>query len=122
MLKSILITALVLFLSASNAPAQSEADAAACAGDIKTQCAGTEPGDGRIRACLKEHLKDLSEPCQARLGKIGASAKACVEDVKRACAGVRPGGGRIGACMKSALANLSDTCKDAVTRVVARRK
>lgn len=121
MLKGILIIA-ALSLAASNATAQSRADAGACAGDIKTQCAGVKPGDGRIRACLKEHLKDLSEPCQARLGKIGATAKACVADVKRECAGVRPGRGRIAACMKSALANLSDTCKDGLTRVVAGRK
>src|SRR5450759_2785613 len=31
-----------------------------CVGDIKTQCAGIQPGEGRIKACIKSHLTDLS--------------------------------------------------------------
>ena len=32
--------------------------------DAKALCAGVQPGGGKIRDCLKTHLKDLSEGCQ----------------------------------------------------------
>ena len=67
----------------------------ACGADVKAQCAGVQPGKGRIRACVKEHFKDLSEPCQTVLLKAAAVAKACAADIKQNCAGTRPGGGRI---------------------------
>src|SRR5262245_36304390 len=38
-----------------------------CAADISARCHGVEGGQGGLRACVKEHLKDLSEPCRARL-------------------------------------------------------
>ena len=37
----------------------------ACLKDAKALCAGVQPGGGKIRDCLKTHLKDLSEGCQA---------------------------------------------------------
>jgi hypothetical protein len=37
-----------------------------CASDIKTLCAGIQPGEGRIKACIKSHLIDLS-PTAVRL-------------------------------------------------------
>ena len=36
----------------------------ACLKDAKALCAGVQPGGGKIRDCLKTHLKDLSEGCQ----------------------------------------------------------
>ena len=32
--------------------------------EAKALCAGVQPGGGKIRDCLKTHLKDLSEGCQ----------------------------------------------------------
>jgi hypothetical protein len=83
--------------------------------DVKAQCAGVNPGEGRIRACLQTYLKDLSEPCQ-KLALKAATAKACAADVKQNCAGTKPGRGRIQACMKDHLADVSEPCKEALAR------
>lgn len=119
MLKKALAIATVLLLTTPGAMAQQRAAAKACAADIKEKCAGVQPGGGRIKACVQEHFKDLSEPCQAMLVKAVAIGKACIADVKQNCPGVKPGGGRIEACMKSHLADVSQGCKDAVSQAVA---
>ena len=93
----------------------------ACGADVKAQCAGVQPGKGRIRACVKEHFKDLSEPCQTVLLKASALGKACAADIKQNCAGTRPGGGRIRACMKEHLAEFSEPCKEVLARATAGR-
>jgi len=121
MVKKIIIVVAVLTL-ASGASAQDRPARGACAADIKTHCAGVERGQGRIAACVKEHIKDLSAPCQARVAALAAGSKACVADVKERCADVRPGRGRIRECLKSALADLSDACKDSISKAVARRR
>jgi chemotaxis protein MotB len=35
----------------------------ACAGDVERLCPGVPPGQGRIKACMKEHFSQLSAPC-----------------------------------------------------------
>jgi hypothetical protein len=35
----------------------------ACAGDVEKLCAGVMPGDGRIKACMKQHFAELSPGC-----------------------------------------------------------
>ena len=87
--------------------------AKACVSDVKTQCAGVNPGGGRIRECIKTHVKDLSEPCQTFLLKA-VTVKACASDVKQNCAGTKPGGGRIQACMKDHFIEYSEPCKQAI--------
>ena len=37
--------------------------ARACAGDIDRLCPGVPPGEGRIKACMKAHIMELSAPC-----------------------------------------------------------
>ena len=118
MLKNILAIGGVMFLSATSSMAQ-QTVAKQCAGDIKSLCAGVQPGEGRIRACIKSHVSDLSAPCQAVLVKAAAIGKVCGADVKKNCADVKPGGGRIEACMKSHLADVSEPCKDAMTQAAA---
>jgi hypothetical protein len=118
MLKTFFTVSVVTLLSATSGVAQSAA-MKACAGDVKSLCAGTQPGDGRVKACIKSHFSDVSAPCQAVLLKAAAISKACGADVKTACAGVKPGGGRIEACMKSHLSEISDPCKDAVSQTTA---
>jgi hypothetical protein len=57
----------ILLLSASAAMAQSAAAKAvlgACKPDIAHFCGQVPPGQGRIKACMKEHLPELSEPCK----------------------------------------------------------
>jgi len=115
------IFALSLLLLPCSALAQQKGVAKACASDIKEQCAGVQPGEGRIRACIKDHFKDLSEPCQAVVLKAAAIGKACKGDIKQDCGDVKPGGGRIEACMKDHLSDVSDACKDALSQAAAGR-
>jgi hypothetical protein len=119
MVNRILMIAGVVLISASSAMAQQKAVAKACAADIKTLCAGVQPGEGRIRACVNDHFKDLSEPCQAVLTKAAAIGKACKADVKQNCGDVKPGGGRIEACVKAHIGDLSQGCKDALSQAAA---
>jgi len=61
--------AAILLLSASGAMAQKVSPAAravlgACKPDIAHFCSQVPPGLGRIKACMKEHLPELSEPCK----------------------------------------------------------
>ena len=45
----------------------------ACAGDVERLCAGIVPGGGRIKACVKENLTQLSPQCfDAIVGAIAA--------------------------------------------------
>ena len=90
----------------------------ACLKDAKAQCPGVVPGGGKIRDCLKTHIKDLSDDCKEVLVKA-VNVKACADDVKQNCAGIEPGGGKIEACMKTHLADLSDACKVAIANATA---
>jgi hypothetical protein len=45
----------------------------ACGQDIQTFCSGVQPGQGRIAACLKPHMRDLSPDCKGEL--VAARAK-----------------------------------------------
>jgi hypothetical protein len=57
----------VFLFSAPSATAQSAAAKAvlgACKPDIARFCSQVPPGQGRIKACMKEHLPELSEPCK----------------------------------------------------------
>jgi hypothetical protein len=66
--KKILVAAgTILLLSAPSAMAQTAAAKAvlgACKPDIARFCSQVPPGQGRIKACMKEHLPELSEPCK----------------------------------------------------------
>ena len=93
-----------------------------CASDIKTLCAGIQPGEGRIKACIKSHLNDLSPTCQDRLLTVAVSGKVCKADVTKLCAGIEPGTGGIRTCMKSHMAEVSDPCRDAMSQTAAGRK
>ncbi|MGB0057938.1 MAG: cysteine rich repeat-containing protein, partial [Methyloceanibacter sp.] len=50
-------------------------NAKACAADVKQFCAGTEAGEGRIKACSKAHFADLTDAC-----KVGLANEAAGED------------------------------------------
>jgi hypothetical protein len=105
----------ILLLPCSMASAQVTG---ACVNDVQAHCAGVQPGGGRIKECIKGHLKDLSEGCQAVVLKA-ATAKVCEADVKDKCAGIEPGEGRIEACMKMHVADISDACKVGLANAAA---
>jgi hypothetical protein len=72
MLKKIfVIIAAVVLLSTSGAIAQMRPGARAvlqaCKPDIARFCSQVPPGQGRIKACMKEHIHELSEPCKEGL-------------------------------------------------------
>ena len=111
MLKMLSISVALSLLLVSSAMAQSPV----CALDIKKACANVEPGNGRIAACLKQHLRDLSEPCKTRLAEAAAAAKSCAADVNKECGSVE--GIRKVACVRDALTNFSDNCKAIVAAI-----
>ena len=61
----------ILLLSTSGAMAQMRPGARAvlqaCKPDIAQFCSQVPPGQGRIKACMKEHIHELSEPCKEGL-------------------------------------------------------
>jgi hypothetical protein len=69
--KKIVAAVAVLLLSTSGAMAQMRPGARAvlqaCKPDIARFCSQVPPGEGRIKACMKEHLHELSEPCKEGL-------------------------------------------------------
>jgi hypothetical protein len=72
MLKTkVLMASAILLLSTSGAMAQMRPGARAvlqaCKPDIARFCSQVPPGQGRIKACMKEHLPELSEPCKEGL-------------------------------------------------------
>ena len=119
-LQSGLIVPIALLLSGSVAVAQQAGRP--CASDIKALCAGIQPGEGRIKACIKSHLNDLSQTCQDRLLTVAVTGKVCKADVANLCAGIVPGTGGIRACIKSHMAEVSDPCRDAISRAAAGKK
>ena len=110
-----LLMLVTLSLPTSAVLAQQGDEPRACANDIRAQCAGVIPGEGRIRACIKEHFKELSEPCQIALLKAAAINQACESDVKRNCADTTSNAGAIAACMQTHLGSVSDFCKDTLS-------
>ena len=71
MSKIFLTIAVILLLSGSAALAQMRpgvmAAARACRPDIRQFCGDVAPGQGRIKACMKAHIGELSEPCKEAL-------------------------------------------------------
>ena len=64
--------ALMLAAPAANA-AEAMVLAKACGADIDRFCQGVPPGEGRIKACVKAHVMELSAPCfDAILGAVAS--------------------------------------------------
>ena len=66
--KKVVIIGVILLLSTSSAMAQMRQGARAvlqaCKPDIRQFCSQVAPGQGRIKACMKDHVQELSEPCK----------------------------------------------------------
>ena len=122
MMKSIMAIATVILLSTPVAMAQ-QRSAGVCVADIKAKCAGVQPGEGRIRDCVKTHAAEFSDPCKARLARVAEISKVCAADIKENCAGKEGGRGRVRACIQKSIANIkSDQCKEVLAQAVAGRK
>ena len=90
----------VVILAPVMAAAQPATIRRACQAELQQYCTAVEPGEGRLRTCVKEHFAAFSEPCKAALLSSVAVVKACKADVQKTCTGIEAGGGRIQACMK----------------------
>ena len=77
--------AFVLLMAPVGAMAQGAAVRQACGPELQQHCAGIEPGEGRLRTCVKENFTAFSEPCkQAMLSSVAvvrACKAGCPEDV-----------------------------------------
>lgn len=118
-IRSALVIWTALLLSGAVASAQ---QGNPCGPDIKKLCPGIQPGAGRITACLKAQLTNLSENCEARVLGVGVNGKLCKPDVEKLCAGIKPGAGGIRECIKSHMAEVSDACKGAMSEAAAGKK
>ena len=64
---SALAVAGVVTLAQAQMPGGAHPVLDACKPDIARFCSQVPPGEGRIKACMKEHLPELSEPCKEAL-------------------------------------------------------
>ena len=46
-----------------------------CKTDVTKLCAGIEPGTGGIRACIKSHMAEVSDPCRDAMSQAAAGKK-----------------------------------------------
>ena len=96
------------------AMAQGSAVRQACEAQIQQHCAGIEPGEGRLRACVKDNFAAFSEPCKRAMLSSVAVVRACKAEAQQNCGGIQPGGGRIQTCMKDHFTELTEPCKEAL--------
>jgi hypothetical protein len=104
----------VLLLAPTVALAQQGAARQACAADIKKLCSEVKLGEGRLKACVKEHFGQLSPSCQTALISNVTITKSCKADAEQRCPGIQPGGGQIQACMKDHFLELTEPCKESL--------
>jgi hypothetical protein len=125
MVKIVLMIGTLFMLWSSNATAQQRLAVGHCVADLRRLCPGITPGNNKLRACMREHIRDVSFPCLVTLAKFAEVRRSLNEECSahlQQCASVERGRGRFGACLRSAVATLSDTCKDALARAVRRAR
>ena len=124
-MKIILVIGATLMLWSTNATAQERLAIGHCVTDLRKLCPGIPPGNNNLRACMREHIRDVSFPCLVTLAKfaqVRRSLKECSAHLQQQCASVERGGGQFGACLKSAVSSLSDSCKNALALAVRRAR
>lgn len=76
-MRILLTIALVLSAGAASAQQLSRQQLmnlrAACEADIKTLCAGVQPGNGRLAQCLQQNAASVSQPCKDQLAALQAA-------------------------------------------------
>jgi Cysteine rich repeat len=85
-----------------------------CATDIKSLCAGVQPGGGRVLACLQSHVAagELSVGCSTILSKAIWTVQQCAADIHQFCPTATYA--NVGDCMKPHLGDASASCKSAL--------
>lgn len=100
-----------------------------CGPEVQKFCKGVQPGQGRIRECLKGHTGDLSDACKqhvetgqwpgqggpgARQGGPGARGgffAVCKADLEKYCKDVKQGEGRLLNCLRAHESEVTPGCK-----------
>jgi Cysteine rich repeat len=93
-----------------------------CAADIKAFCTNIQPGEGRIAACIKEHIGDFSLACKARLITAITTTRACAADVKGQCTRTGHTSEEVTACLREVLPKLGNLCKTAILAAAFRAR
>ena len=119
--KSILPLGVALLLVAGTT-AMAQPSPRPCAVDIKAYCTDVEPGEGRIAACIKEHIGDFSPACKALLIRAIVTTRECAADVKGQCTGTGQSSKGATACLREVLPNLSNLCKTAILAAALRSR
>ena len=83
-----------------------------CTADLKSLCAGIQPGGGRILACMQSHAGELSVGCSTILSKATWVAKECAGDIHQFCPNATFS--NISDCMKPHLGEASASCRSAL--------
>ena len=123
MVKIILMIGAILMLWSSSTTAQERFTGAPCVADLDRLCPGIRPGNDRLLACMREHVRDVSFPCLVRLAKYAEVHRLrndCRGHIQKQCASVERG--QFGDCLRSAVASLGDSCKDALVQAVRRAR
>lgn len=105
----------ITLLAALPAAAQSNTTSIqqACRSDVMKLCRNTQPGGGRIAACLESHQSELSAPCQNALPQITQ----CAQEVRKLCDSTANGDARkLRQCAQEHAAELSPTCRNALPK------
>jgi hypothetical protein len=88
----------------------------ACAEDVQKFCKDVQRGQGRVRACLKQHENELSDACKRQISAARTRSGACAADIQKFCRDIEPGRGAIRACLSAHLEELTPECKAQVSR------
>ena len=70
MVKIILMIGAILMLWPASASAQGRLAVGHCLADLRKLCPGVPPGNNNLRACMREHIRDVSFPCLVTLAKF----------------------------------------------------
>ena len=90
-----------------------------CAVDLDSLCAGVTVGVGRLPACLKAHMANLSATCSAELSRELYVFTTCEADVKRFCGNALSSRDYIVSCMQTHFGEVSNSCRSALAYVDA---
>lgn len=106
----------------------------ACKADAETLCKDVKLGGGRVQACLRDHRKQLSWPCDYQLFRqesenaddVRLSVRLfanCVVDKRKFCQDIEPGAARVKDCLEANRhkPTFSKACKEEVDGMIERR-
>jgi len=85
-----------------------------CSADAEKFCRDVDPGQGRLRKCLKKHKKELAPACVAKLKdaehQMKRIMKACKKDRKALCADSKDKSDAM-KCLSKHKSDLSQECR-----------